>query len=386
MDKLPQRDDLIYKEIEEFQDYELTNCIAYEMTVRNQEVKIIINEIDNLLVKLGKEYLTIREDTSNKLNIDFDEIYKGWEEYQDTKFEDEEDRKEPNYQNFFLNKNDSYLEIVKFLNILLKTYWIRYIYEDDILSYELKSDKNDTRSFYEIKKRLIELELIQELDEIKIDKNGEIIKNVSTLSQFNKDKVINLNRIYPNEDIKRLIIPKEYNKNISLKLNLNLPKEELIAYISKIKDEYDKDNSIIKTPLELLGKTLENENIYIKNLPKRDIKKIYADMFFIYDYFIFQDKKYKNEREKLKNKLKTKIKEINKTWDYDKLDKKEKIEQFSDNYKIEKQKYSKEQIIYELMEKLTFNKTKVNDYLKIMRIFIDDLEYKKLLTGGLKLY
>ena len=35
MDKLPQRDDLIYKEIEEFQDYELTNCIAYEMMIRN---------------------------------------------------------------------------------------------------------------------------------------------------------------------------------------------------------------------------------------------------------------------------------------------------------------------------------------------------------------
>ena len=34
MDRLPQRDDLIYKEIEEFQDYELTNCIAYEMMIR----------------------------------------------------------------------------------------------------------------------------------------------------------------------------------------------------------------------------------------------------------------------------------------------------------------------------------------------------------------
>ena len=34
MNKLPQRDDLIYKEIEEFQDYELTNCIAYEMMIR----------------------------------------------------------------------------------------------------------------------------------------------------------------------------------------------------------------------------------------------------------------------------------------------------------------------------------------------------------------
>jgi hypothetical protein len=37
MDRLPQRDDLIYKEIEEFQDYELTNCVAYEMAIRNKE-------------------------------------------------------------------------------------------------------------------------------------------------------------------------------------------------------------------------------------------------------------------------------------------------------------------------------------------------------------
>ncbi|WP_419673566.1 hypothetical protein [Aliarcobacter butzleri] len=39
MDKLPQRDDLIYKEIEEFEDYELTNCIAYEMATRIQELE-----------------------------------------------------------------------------------------------------------------------------------------------------------------------------------------------------------------------------------------------------------------------------------------------------------------------------------------------------------
>ena len=40
MDKLPQRDDLIYKEIEEFQDYELTNCVAYEMAIRSQDLHI----------------------------------------------------------------------------------------------------------------------------------------------------------------------------------------------------------------------------------------------------------------------------------------------------------------------------------------------------------
>ena len=40
MNKLPQRDDLIYKEIEEFKDYELTNCIAYEMAIRSQDLHI----------------------------------------------------------------------------------------------------------------------------------------------------------------------------------------------------------------------------------------------------------------------------------------------------------------------------------------------------------
>ena len=37
--ELPQRDDNIYKEIEAFNDYEFTNCIAFEMAIRNKEVK-----------------------------------------------------------------------------------------------------------------------------------------------------------------------------------------------------------------------------------------------------------------------------------------------------------------------------------------------------------
>ena len=334
MDRLPQRDDLIYKEIEEFQDYELTNCIAYEMALRNQEVKIIINKIDNLLIKLGKEYLTIREDSSNKLNVNFDEIYQEWEQYQDTKFEDEEDIKEPNYQKYFLENNNIYLEIVKFLNILLKTYWIRYIYEDDVLSYSLQPNL-DIRNFYEIKKRLIELELIQEFDEIKINKNGEVIKIFSTLSQVNKDKVINLNRIYPNEDIKRLIIPKEYNKNASLKLNLNLPKEELIAYISKIKDDFDKDNSIIKIPLELLGETLEKSDN--KKTPKKPKASVYADWFYIYDY-----------------------------WKYEKALGKTDKEIF---------------VALEVEKNILYGEENIRKIRNKMRYFIDDLGYKELITG-----
>lgn len=44
---IPTREDAIYKEIENFQEYELTQCVAYEMAVRcptnHQLIKNFIN-------------------------------------------------------------------------------------------------------------------------------------------------------------------------------------------------------------------------------------------------------------------------------------------------------------------------------------------------------
>ena len=45
MRELPKRSDAIYKEIESFEDYELTNNMAYEMAIRNSESKIIISKL-----------------------------------------------------------------------------------------------------------------------------------------------------------------------------------------------------------------------------------------------------------------------------------------------------------------------------------------------------
>ena len=47
MEELPKLTDSIYKEIEEFEDYEYSNCIAYEMCIRNKEVKKILKSITN---------------------------------------------------------------------------------------------------------------------------------------------------------------------------------------------------------------------------------------------------------------------------------------------------------------------------------------------------
>ncbi len=422
MDKLPQRDDLIYKEIEEFQDYELTNCVAYEMMIRDSEyIKKIKNTINNIYVlnmKLNyfenlyfnynmghlenkdKELVEIIESKSNIEN----EI-KG--KYLNIGINNEEIEELKFLENLpFLDDNQKYFlgDSIDFLIIELnggRGYCNPIdIHEDNYTLEEYEQSmqeyhENDYLGKFEIIRQPIEDDIY---DGFKLNSTTWLrpLKNAyfecfNDLNEMNAPYfLVSTGQYTHHKEIKpyfkRNIIPLKKERQVNLDINFALPKEELISYISKIKDEYDKDNSIIKTPLEILGETLENENIDMKNLPKRDIKKIYADMFFIYDYFIFQDKKYKNEREKLKNKLKIKIKEINKIWEYDKLDKKEKIEQFSDKYKIEKQRYSKEQIIDELIKELKFNKTKVTDYLKIMRMFIDDLVYKKLLTGGLKLY
>jgi hypothetical protein len=99
--------------------------------------------------------------------------------------------------------------------------------------------------------------------------------------------------------IKQDMTKKVVDKNLStIEFNLNLPKAELIAYLSKIKDNYDNDNSMLKLPWELLEKSFEvnvDINLGSGSIPKRLKTKLteIADMFFTYDInpFILQRKK-----------------------------------------------------------------------------------------------
>ena len=80
MNKLPQRDDLIYKEIEEFKDYELTNCIAYEMAIRIKEVrellnfvvlKRIVNDIEKKELQVKSNLLAVKYQLEKKSVITY---------------------------------------------------------------------------------------------------------------------------------------------------------------------------------------------------------------------------------------------------------------------------------------------------------------------------
>lgn len=306
MDKLPQRDDLIYKEIEEFEDYELTNCVAYEMAIRNKEVK--------RLVQVLKKMEHLRKSLKPKERINWKKNRRDYYPIVENKLTFNVIKKELknkyfidfNKKQIINNKSEKLKDSLGFISFIPKLQSI---------------EANEFRA-KEFEKWLF-------IDEI--GKN-EIIKDgyYSIQTYYKKDNKYK-NKIYTNFK-KELIKP--YTKT-EIELNLNLPKEELIAYISKIKDDFDKDNSIIKTPLELLGETLEKSDN--KKIPKKPKAFVYADWFYIYDY-----------------------------WKYEKTQGKTDKDIFV-ALEVENNVPYKEDMIRKIRDK--------------MKYFIDDLGYKELITG-----
>ena len=304
MDKLPQREDLIYKEIEEFQNYELTNCIAYEMAVRNQEIielRILSNRI--LILFHKKMFNKLKE------GVIFEDL-------------------EIKYPNMFY-----FCNIREKVNNELKT---NYFFDNDY--FEIKEMNNLIDKDFIIKEDMVN-ELIAERDaNLKVNSNyikplyNSKIKNGYIIEQKLKS---DLRSVIKTNFRKQLPLPIEYDNQISIIINPNLPKEELIAYISKIKDDFDKDNSIIKTPLELLGETLEKSDN--KKIPKKPKASVYADWFYIYDY-----------------------------WKYEKTQGKTDKDIFV-ALEVENDVPYKEDMLRKIRDK--------------MKYFIDDLGYKELITG-----
>lgn len=249
MDELPQRDDLIYKEIEEFEDYELTDCVAYEMAIRNKNINALVNEY------LKKEFTFLYLEENNK---------------------DIELLKEYGF-NFEAMIKTQILGVLKQdINLFSGKIRTNEVFNCDIL----KNRTNNNLLVY-FEKGNFFYESFNDKDKIikKIDKND-----------INKDFISSLRC-----NFKRPKLYFQKNKIARIDINFNLPKEELIAYISKIKDDFDKDNSIIKTPLELLGEILEKSDN--KRTPKKPKASVYADWFYIYDYWKYEKTQGKTDKD-----------------------------------------------------------------------------------------
>lgn len=177
--------------------------------------------------------------------------------------------------------------------------------------------------------------------------------------------------------------------NISnFQINLNLPKKELLAYLSKLKDNYDNDNSILFSPMELLGQDMGIDSEDIKNM---DSNK-WANVFYNYDvfqYLTYIQNKLQKDKENSIDKLKRELALYNKAGRKSGYETR-KIEKIKNEYNIPK--YEKEinqigrtlQAKYVNVSKETTARSTIDVYIKFLNKNIQETKYRKYLQKTVK--
>lgn len=175
---------------------------------------------------------------------------------------------------------------------------------------------------------------------------------------------------------------------INLPINLNLSKEELLFYISQIKDDYDKDKDIVKDPIEyILDLTLEgdyaemptnikhvNQNAQSKKLFPNERKKFktsLAHAFYIYDLYKFFIPIIEKKRKSLRKDKDVEIQKVKDSRSIFAINH-EKIEWIRNSAKEEISKYENNKLITEISKivKKYVSEEQTVYYLTTMKEFI----------------
>lgn len=288
---LPKRSD--YDDIRKFQDYELTQCIIYELAIRNPRYKKEVEYVMGFYLK-------------NKKEINY---------ALQTKTSDIPKEKMNNYGKFItIQRYIANIETIPF-NVHgteisykdTKTYGEDfYQLLDTIIQYNLKKYTNRNN-----KKKLI--------DEINVSTHEgfQVISTVQTLEKSNsfidgKRKPLSFVRTYLDYDKSHIIGKRLHSKNVLVsqskvyekfqrpklsfnnsttkdvivEIDLSRPDKEIYAYIKHLKKNL-KDNNEIITPEEMLASLFEPEDkVFIANEAELSVdSKVdkFAEKLFIYD-------------------------------------------------------------------------------------------------------
>lgn len=306
----PNRHDGLYKNIENIQNFEFTHSIVYEFARRNKNTNKILNFLNDLFsiyenlihgfINTYRNYLLNNKSKENENIKKAEELINPVINkclYEIVKFHNQEELKKQLEDLSIKNIKERLCKIVEILtNRLYNDYYIIYTTEFPSLFKNI-NDIYDPTVNLERDKLLTEILNNLDLDDYKYNIENNDFFNIFQIIS-NQKKEIKLNIIYP----KYKTAMRDFT-DIKVALNLNLPENEITDFIKKIKANYDSENSIIKTPLELFGEKLE---IDTKDL-KRNNK--WADLFFIYDYYNIgiENKKKKTDIEKEIQLIFTKI-------------------------------------------------------------------------------
>lgn len=344
---LPERTDLKYSYIENYEDYELTHCIVYEMAIRIEQVKQLLDKIEYLTV-LKCEILNQPYVSSNPDSISVEE-----------------------------KKQYSRLGIFHINEILDEC--SRELVE----KYCIYPDHNNSETTNHNGYVLIKNILSNTTEEAKYSYISNQVKNEGfTVSQgiYKDDNTYDIS--YINTNFKRYV---HDTNQTYVALNFSLPKDELISYISNIKDQYDTKNSIIKNPLELLGQELSKAEKpkSAKKFPKHR-KSAFADAFYIYDLYkileVIFDTKY-NELKTKKNKDIKNIRARKEVEEFDKQQKDDKIEEIQKKYE-DINDWTRVSLKVEISTISKYSIDKVEVYLAFLNKYINNgLKYRELLTS-----
>lgn len=210
-----------YRDVETFEEYEFTSCIAYEMAIRNDKVIEIIKHKD----KMELFFFELTDYCFNHWNVPYLDYH------------------------FFDNSIEHITEIEKDINHLFPYGAGHYESTEKHEGFFINAIENTPAN----------------------TENFDTFSMPSIESNFKRPT---------------LKAPVGSDKAADVVINWALPKNELIAFIGKIKDEYDADHKIIITPIERSGEVLEKSGHKRKNgITSSDI----ADALFIYDYWKMYD-------------------------------------------------------------------------------------------------
>ena len=383
------RSDRQYIEVEEFADYELTQCITYEMMARDSYHKKLADEVVGYYNENKDSIETcLKEDLSKNILA--------------TKQSDGSIEIEIIEKNNIRGSGSlSELTLLIAAIPLLRFEYSPRGYKDPRLGDDFWHIKDKVDRYH----GRVEFQPFQDTELIK-DRHGDFIsvirreyregylietelstpieteeeEQISNLNEYSKylnreDLYDTTSNITVIQSPKRPEVPTEEFKTISpeLTVNLNRPLKEIIALITHIKKDID-ENKLVISPIELLGESLEVSDA-------QPLRKKLADKFFVYDY------------------VKARLEQIEKFNDETKKTFSEEVQQIkdNDNFSDEYKKYlinnAKEELkdglystnINEIFDdeelKSVVSQGTAKRYYYEMKSYIEDKKYKELITG-----
>lgn len=288
----PNRTDSIYKKIELYNDYELIECITFEMAIRNNDVQNQFWKAYKYYIKLYpdiKENFLLSENEEIELQIKIDNIFKDLEEeYYIEQNDFQKICEEVLFDNIF-NNNITGNEPKEILyRLSLQSIYEFFLDKKD--SYN-NTPKREIDSKREILLRLAKGSLFGGIGSSEIEENDRTkefsdftsYKNINVSTDIDPTNKKSVKKISISTSSPIMKVPDFYNKNVLLELNFNLPTKDILSKVKYMKKEYDKNNKLIPLDIEIIELNF-NDNTKIKSI-KRDKVKL-ADNFYMFDYFL----------------------------------------------------------------------------------------------------